>query len=72
MTQGLATPMLAACLGARSREPRSPDDFIAHPDEAAGPGADCRRSSHRGQECVNAAAGDAPSAERMKPYGKSF
>jgi hypothetical protein len=62
----LAMLLLAAGLGACSREPLSPDYFIAHPKEAARHVADCKRGSLRGQECVNATAGVA-AAEGAEP-----
>jgi len=61
---------LAAC----SPGPRSSEYFIANPEEAVRVAAECKRGSHRGEECVNATAGvaAAESAERMKLYKKSF
>jgi len=70
----LALPLTLALLAACSPEPRSASYFQAHQAEAEQVVADCKKGSHRGQECVNAQASVAASRrdERMDAYRKGF
>jgi hypothetical protein len=74
MTGRLLAALALAALAACSPEPRSAAYFKAHREEAEKVLADCRTGAHRGEECVNAAAGQAAAAreERKEAYRKGF
>lgn len=69
----LATAALAVLAGC-SAEPRSTSYFASHQAEAARVAAACRTGAARGQECVNALAGEAAAKDeaRLKLYRRSF
>ena len=62
--------VLAGC----SAEPRSASYFVSHQAEAAKVAAACQTGAVRGQECVNALAGEAAAKDeaRLKLYRRSF
>jgi hypothetical protein len=74
MTKQTLGILILGTLAACSPQPRSSSYFEAHPEEAALVVADCAAGKHRGDECVNAKAGDAEVRRkaRMDAYKKNF
>ncbi len=73
MSRGAFIAAMVA-LGGCSAEPRSASYFASHQAEAARVAAACQTGATRGQECVNALAGDAAAKAnaRMKLYRRGF